>query len=361
MAGMTNNTETPDNESASGTGQVAGSATADKSSKPSKRGNGLGMLALLVSLIALAASGALYLQSQNDKAPANTGQQTQLQRSLAKTDGKAAYNAEAIERLNGRVEALSSELQIVPDQIARIEKILNELPQVDTEAAGLFLELEADWYLRLADSQLSVAGNNNAAREALLLADERLEALANPRYVPVRNRIAAAAAELELQPDNNTASNMTLVQAMLADIDNWPLRPVAPENFHGEASESDGEAGWDRALGAMKQAFSSVIEVRQTDERAVPQINNADINLLYRSLELDLQMTRLALLQNDAQLVNNSLDALELRLNTWFDTDAEQVQQALANIATLRGAGSVPLPDLAAIRSAFDQLQANDQ
>jgi len=350
MAGMTEDTQT--NESDSSKSEPL----------PQKSGNGIALLALLAGIAALGASGWLYLQSQNPAGNSNKDELSSIQRKLDQTDGKAAYNAETIERLNGRLDELTNRLQIVPDQITRIEDTLANLPQSNAEATARFLELEADWYLRLADSQLSIAGNNLAAREALLLADERLGALANPRYIPVRNRIIAAAAELELQPEDSTAAKMAVVQEMLAGINEWPLKPVAPENFHGTNDNSDDGEGWDRAVNAVTGAFSSIIEVRETDERATPQVDNADIELLYRSLELDLQMARLALLRNDVQLINESLNAVALRLNIWFDTNAEPVAKALGDIELLRNnLSTVPLPDIAAIRGAYAQLQGNGQ
>jgi len=339
-------------------------AAAEKGSS----GNGLALLALVAAVAALAASGWLYTQSQSS-APAtdSSAELKSLERQLQQVSGKAEYNAEKALEAATRADRQQSETEALKQQFTQLQDGLSNLPQTDADVVTRFLQLETDWYLRLAETQLSVTGNYSAAREALLLADERLEQLANPRLVPVRNRIAAAVAELELQPQDRDAAYLETLDVIAASIPDWPLKQNVPTSFRGSEDEAADDAGgndddgWDRATAAVKDAFSGIISVRSGEDRLEPQLEEADVALLIRSIELDLQIAKLAILRNDTALTAQTLDSVRLRINTWFDAEDEVIQENLSRLDSLAdGAATQAIPDITGIRAAHEQLLDNN-
>jgi len=336
--------EKPDN---SDTGQAA----------PPAPGRGLVWLALLIALAALGLGVQQYLAPADSSAVASDPALDALQGRLDQLEGKAGYNAENLERLTGRLDTQLAGLEALPERIDRFEQTLNELPQSNTETTGYFLQLETDWYLRLAESQMLVAGNTETARQALLLADERLATLANPRLIPIRNRIAAATAELELITTGVSAGQLDALQKLIEAIPRWPLRSDVPTSYRGEPEIAADAEGWDRAVDALKSAVGSVIDVRESDTAIAPQLSKADIDLLRKSMELDLQLAKVALLRNNRELVATTLNAVTYRLQTWFDTTSPAVSDALTIIDELRlELGRQTLPDVSEIREAYEQL-----
>lgn len=64
--------------------------------------------------------------------------------------------------------------------------------------------------------------------------------------------------------------------------------------------------------------------------------------MLIRSLDIELQIGRLALIRNEKDLYHRSLQAVTERLELYFDTEATEV---LAALATVQKAAAADLPD----------------
>ena len=64
--------------------------------------------------------------------------------------------------------------------------------------------------------------------------------------------------------------------------------------------------------------------------------------MLIRSLDIELQIGRLALIRNERDLYQRSLQAVTERLDRYFDTESAEV---IAALATVEKAATVELPD----------------
>ena len=109
------------------------------------------------------------------------------------------------------------------------------------DARGDLLRSEAEYYLTIANTELTLAGNWENEVTALELADGRLAELADPRLAPVREAIAAEvqAVEAVRLPD---VEGLIFSLSRLADrVDDLPLRADLPTNF-ADRKESLDEA-----------------------------------------------------------------------------------------------------------------------
>lgn len=68
----------------------------------------------------------------------------------------------------------------------------------------------------------------------------------------------------------------------------------------------------------------------------------AEESVLIRSLDIELQISRLALIRNEQDLYHQSLQAVIQRLEHYFDTESAEV---IAALATVENAAAVELPD----------------
>jgi len=344
-----NSTETPENDTPE---TEAGHERATKSSNSGSK------LTLVIALTALGI--AAYGFWQSSQAPVDNGQAmlkgqlAELSRAIEKLEGKASYNAENLQQLTARIDTQGGRIDALPVRIEQLEQALAAVPGTDQQTRQRLLKQEAEWYLRLADSQLSIARNVTATQAALTLADERLAELADPRYTPVRDRIAAAIGELQIRQEHPVALELASLQELIDILPGLPLRSDVPESYGGPEYEPASEDGTDRALAAIKEAFSGVISVKRSNEEIVPQLSDADAALLKRSMLLSLQTTKLALIQGDADTFTHSLDVVDAKLRTWFDGENTNVIDAIASIAALRETGAArPLPDIGAIRKDY--------
>jgi uroporphyrin-3 C-methyltransferase len=264
--------------------------------------------------------------------------------SLASRDVASVGELQSMERrFNERVENLGS----LPGRVSNLEGSIASLQGISKGARDAWLLAEAEYYMQIANAQLQLAGNPHLASLALSFADERLLQLADPALTEVRRALSDELRSIEVmeKPD---IEGVTLTLASLASVvDSLPLRQEVdvPDS---ETGEIDPElSGMDRALASLKRAVGDVVSVRRTDEAAAPLTAPDAVYFLRANLGLQLQAARLALLRNEKEIFEQSLDDANKWLTRYYDSESAPVQSALETIAEIRnGMFSVSPPDI---------------
>lgn len=329
--------------------------------KPSKSGgNGVAWLALLVSVIALAAIGySVYnewqsqrqvdLSSGNIEASLNSlsrriDETNDVIRAtsteLAALDAADSSTGDEINALQLELADMSDQLQLLkslPIRISNTEAALANLQGVSDGARDTWLLGEAEYYMQLANAQLQLAGNPELAAQALGMADERVAQLANPALTNIRIALAdeiAMLAGIET-PD---VEGITLQLASLARlVETLPLRPVERIEDDSPATVDEDIGRLDRAWNSIKSATSGMIRHRTTDEEIMPLISPDAEYFLRTNLALQMQTARLALLRGEQPVYAASLSDAARWLERYFDANSTQVGAALETIGELQG------------------------
>ena len=323
----------------------------------------VGWLAVILALGALTASAYLVVDNWRT---GSSGQENDA--ALASLDGTLSATRDSLNSLEQRLDSLASrdvasvgELQLMerrlnervenlgslPGRVSNLEGSIASLQGISKGARDAWLLAEAEYYMQIANAQLQLAGNPHLASLALSFADERLLQLADPALTEVRRALSDELRSIEVmeKPD---IEGVTLTLASLAGVvDSLPLRQEVdvPDS---EAGEIDPElSGMDRALASLKRAVGDVVSVRRTDEAAAPLTAPDAVYFLRASLGLQLQAARLALLRNEKEIFEQSLDDANEWLTRYYDSESAPVQSALETIAEIRnGMFSVSPPDI---------------
>ena len=323
----------------------------------------VGWLAVILALAALTASA--YLVFDNWRT-GSSGQENDA--ALASLDGTLSATRDSLNSLEQRLDSLASrdvasggELQLMerrlnervenlgslPGRVSNLEGSIASLQGISKGARDAWLLAEAEYYMQIANAQLQLAGNPHLASLALSFADERLLQLADPALTEVRRALSDELRSIEVmeKPD---IEGVTLTLASLAGVvDSLPLRQEVgvPDS---ETGEIDPElSGMDRALASLKRAVGDVVSVRRTDEAAAPLTAPDAVYFLRANLGLQLQAARLALLRNEKEIFEQSLDDANEWLTRYYDSESAPVQSALETIAEIRnGMFSVSPPDI---------------
>ncbi len=264
--------------------------------------------------------------------------------SLASRDVASVGELQSMERrLNERVENLDS----LPGRVGNLEGSIASLQGISKGARDAWLLAEAEYYMQIANAQLQLAGNPHLASLALSFADERVLQLADPALTEVRRALSDELRAIEVmeKPD---IEGVTLTLASLASVvGSLPLRQEV-DVPDGETDEIDPElSGMDRALASLKRAVGDVVSVRRTDEAAAPLTAPDAVYFLRANLALQLQAARLAILRNEKEIFELSLDDASDWLALYYDIDSAPVRSALETIAEIRnGLFSVSPPDI---------------
>jgi len=320
-------------------------AEADSQKKPARSSSGrwTSGLALLVALLAAAGTG---YQWNEQRASGLGGQVAELNADLQ------AANL-ALKRLTGESRKIDSELSVLsaqvngqlatlPARMDQAERTLDSIPGASSDAWSTWLLTEVEYLLRVANAQLNLVGNIDVSLQALDLADEKLRDLGSPGLTGVRSLLSEERAALRAVPRPDAEGIVLSLSGLANSIDNLPLASRAPGSYGGSGKPDTEESGLQRAWRVIVDALMSIVSVKRDEESVTPLMTEAGESMLIRSLDMDLQIAKLAILRNESELYRNSLQAVLDRLEKYFDSDAPPVQAAKDTINELL---TVELPE----------------
>ncbi len=350
--------------------ELAGeAAAASKPAAPAReRDTRRGLLMMVLGAAAIAASAAGYVWWQLHNligVPAEVAlsrtELAQVSARLERLEAEDKRRARDLDSAIADLAAQSRSLEELSVRSRRIERSVANLPGVADEARTAWLIAEAEYYLRIANTQINFASNVEVASRALILADEKLRDLADPRMTAVREKISAEVAALEAVPQPDQVGVTLSLQRLARSFSTMPLRSPSPEQFRWEALKpTSSQAGIDRAVKSVKDAFSSIISVRQTDLAAARQLSASDRALLIQTMDLEVQVAKLAFLRGERELYRQFLGQIRERLTASFDTDSARVGAAMDTITKLEAVEfTSSLPDITGSLTLLTQLTAS--
>jgi uroporphyrin-3 C-methyltransferase len=300
-------------------------------------------IALVFAFVAVMVAGMLWWQYR------------QFYVSLDQTDAAAA---EALTRVRAEQRALQDRLQDANDDVATLRQLnaslsarLDALPgrftaleqRLDVVQGGSFdaradlLRAEAEYYLTVANTELTLTRDFDSAVTALELADGRLAELGNPSLAPVREAIAGELLALRGMRLPDIEGIVFTLGRLAARADELPLRADLPLNLAGETDAPlDAEPGLGRLWLAVKGALLDLVRIERRDDPVPQALSAAERALARRQLELELELARIAALRADAQAFRSGLETASAVLERDFDTAAADVEGALTLLGELR-------------------------
>ncbi len=300
-------------------------------------------VALLFAFIAIMVAGMLWWQYR------------EFYVSLDETDAGAA---EALARVRAEQRALRDELQDSNDDIATLRQLnaslgehLEALPgrfvaleeRLDAvqggsfDARGNLLRSEAEFYLTVANTALTLTRDFESAVTALELADGRLAELGSPELAPVREAVAGELLALRSLRLPDIEGIVFSLGRLASRADELSLRADLPLNLADEPDPAvDAEPGFGRLWLAIKSTLLDLVRIERRDDPVPQALSAAEHVLARRQLELELELARVAALRADAQAFTSGIESAIALLRRNFDVAAADVEGALALLGELR-------------------------
>ncbi|CAG0940289.1 uroporphyrin-III C-methyltransferase [Gammaproteobacteria bacterium] len=333
------------------------SGTSDNAPPPD-RGRRYGRLVTLIVAIALAAAAAQWFgRGGREPERGQRDELAKLQRRLGSLEDRVSREREDLGRLATRLGPAGTSQESIAARIDRLDEALAKLPGGD-HARNAWLVDQAAYFLRIANAQENLAGNSGSALKALAIADEYLRDAGDPRLLPVRKLIASEQAALRAVPAVDAEGLVLKLDALATQLRQLPQRQ-APVEFRPEAARAPAElTGTERALATLRSAFFSVVSVRRTDTPPATAVTAETGDLVARSLGIELQIARLALLRNESRAFRASLAEARRQLLQYYNTDSAGGAAALASLDAIAGT-ALPdaLPDISASLAELTRLR----
>ncbi|APE32535.1 hypothetical protein BOX17_08440 [Halomonas aestuarii] len=235
-----------------------------------------------------------------------------------------------------------------------LDKVLDELSREQDTDERDWLHAEAAYLLRLANQRLQLERDVEGAAALLRTADARLLEADNPALMPVRREIASELAALQSVPKVDRTGLYLALNAQQEQIAGQPLAQDIEEITGDATIEEAPTGGWQEQLSRFGNELKDLVTVRKHDQALEALIGPEQESYLRQSVRLVLEQSQLALLKEEQDLYEASLDKVLTLIRGYYDTDVEGVQSVISRLEELKQRSIRPeLPDISGSQQAL--------
>ena len=307
--------------------------------RPASGSSNWGVWLVLLLLIAGIIYGAWYFAQQymvQQQLLENVQAQLQQQQRATQMqqDTLAATVEQQLAEQDDDVQSAMHEMAQRVDNTAARVLALSSVNRDDWKIA------EAEYLLRLANQRVLLERNSGNAVALAQNVDEILRDLNDPDLFPVRKALASEMSELTLAGDIDREGVYLRLLALSEHIEKLPLiEPLgSTEEVWPEDEPQENEGLWDktkRGFMNLLKKFSHHLRVRD-HAQPVPAILAPDNQIyLKQNMRLMLEQAQAALLREEAQVYQSSLEKAQEWLKTYFPLNTQSVA-AQAELADLQ-------------------------
>jgi uroporphyrin-3 C-methyltransferase len=322
------------------------------------------ILALLLALIAITASVAHYFWLQQQSALANNALDMRFQQALQQSQ------ASTTEQLTAQNQKLEQQFDSFSKRLAVASQ--NEIAQLQQQIAQLSQNQPSDWLLHEAEYLIRVAvrtlwlEKDTAAAIGLLNdAEQRLKALNDPQYLPVRQTIHQDIATLQLMPVLQTDDIILKLMALDKQVATLVLAMVdIPDSTESADSLelSENASDWQENLAKTWRKFlADFITVSRRTGSVEPLMSPQYQQNLRENISLKIQAAIWAASKANSDIYLGSLTDTQAWMKNYFDPDNTLNQNFSEQLEQLKSAQiSYQYPrELASLQAIRQQLKSN--
>ena len=261
-------------------------------------------------------------------------QQANLARSLA--DNQLVKNnwLEQYEALQTSQNELNQSVQTMQQQVLMNQTKLDDI--ADRRPADWLLA-EADYLLKMAGRKLWLEHDINTAMLMLQATDTRLQELADPALLPIREKLAIDMQNLQqINPVSTTTLALTL-SAMQQQVNALPLAFFKrPQDDSAAQTLSDSPDDWQSNLMKnIREVLDGFFSIKKVNSEVKPFMSEQQQWLAREQLKFTLQTAQIAALKENAALYQSALHSAQSMLAENFDAQKPAVSQFNQSLDTL--------------------------
>lgn len=303
----------------------------------SSGGRGIATGALVLSLIALGASGFLFVQGQN----VLKQQEMRIGQDLNKAALGNSENAALLQSTLAKQAELDAQLSKILQNESDTAQTLDGIHRAYAELLKgrvNWLVDEIEVTLNTASQQLLLSGNVPVATAVLENVEQRLSRFEQPELLPIKQAISQDLAALKNRPYLNVSATALRLDRLESAVDSLPLLVDSTMNAQNAEPAPTSKAGsfWTRAWDNTSELVKSMVEVRKLDNNDAMLIGSEQVFYLRENLRMRLLDARLALLQHNSEVYQNDLAAIEESVKRYFDVQSPNTQTWLKEVGELK-------------------------
>ena len=287
-------------------------------------------------------------------------QQQQMQQQFEQLNSELnalKQNSIASSQLNQTVAPLQAQFQSVDGRIGELQKRLDNHQTID----GRYIEI--DYQLRMALQRLALNRDVHGAVELLKNADQRIAALNDPAFTPVRDAIQSAVAALNNVSAPDVEGLYLQLGAESKALDSLPmtqsLMALTPEHQQADAT-AEGEAQpswWRRQLSRVGHEMKDLIVVRYNDQGVNELLMPEQESAIREHLRMAFSEAQQGLLSQSPTVYAQALQKVSDTLHRYFPQNDDRVKGVIDRINALSQQTIRPeLPDVTNVLQQWQQV-----
>ncbi|SHM70294.1 uroporphyrinogen-III C-methyltransferase [Halomonas cupida] len=369
-AASTGSSSTSSSSAAKGSGSGGGSGrsgggTGGGKSEDGKSGGGkAGVIALILVLLVIAGLGFIgwkgwqlqqAMNARIDQLKEGAANVEQVRELTEKTGQLETGVNERRQAMTQTIDGIKTEFTDYKTEVNEtLDRVLAELSKEQSADSRDWLHAEAAYLLRLANQRLQLERDVEGAAALLRTADNRLREADNPALVPVRRAIAEELAALQGVPRIDRTGLYLALNAEQEQIAGLPLAQDI-EELTADTTIAEAPSGpWQEQLSKIGSELKDLVVVRHHDQALEALITPEQESYLRQSLRLVIEQAQVALLKEEQDLYEASLDKAIKLLEGYYDLDDSGVQAVITSLTELKGESIHPeLPDISASQQAL--------
>lgn len=305
--------------------------------EPASRGGGLALVLAVLALVLAVLLGWQWFEMKSRV----EAMRRELAERLAEGDtlakearGVARQGQESLAALQAKVGAIEGRLADSEGQAAALEALYQEFSRSRDDRTLA----EVEQAVMLANQQLQLAGNVDAALIGLQGAESRLALVDQARFQPLRRALTNDIEHLRSLPTLDVAGMTVKLDLLQSTVDSLPLAFAgeAEAQAPAEPAAGRGPVSFFADLGReLWKEVQGLVRVERLDRTEPVLLAPAQSTYLRENLKIRLLSARLALLSRDGRAYSEDLRQAASWVERYFDLRQPTVQAALKDLQQL--------------------------
>ncbi len=301
-------------------------------------GKGMAFGAVVLSLLALGASGFLFVQGQNTLKNMDTSWQYKINQAGLEESNNQSLLQNSLQKQAELTQTLRDMNQELSDGQNRLDTLERRYGELTKSRLGWLLE-EVNYALNMAAQQLSLSGNVPVAINILEGIESRLASFDRPELVSLKKAVSEDLSKLKASPYLDVTGVSLKLDRLQTGVSGLPMlldtlaKPQRPVDV---AQVQKDESWWQNIWQTIKTNLGELVAVRKLESSDAILMSPEQAYFVKENIRLRLLDARLALLQRQVEVYRYDLENVSASIKQYFDVNAATTQAWLKELDDLR-------------------------
>jgi len=238
---------------------------------------------------------------------------------------------------NFNLEQLRNRDVELQQTLIRLQNQINEVSTISSESDDYWLRNQAIYFLNIAKTELSLFGNKTSAKSALIAAQKSVLQMPD-QYQSVDQSIQSALLKLDAEGHNNKRSEILIsLQNINNSIDSLVFNTIDTQQLvEKDNGQQNTRSVLENTWQKIVAAFKNLVVVRSNNDAQSLKLNATQKQITKTLINLQLEMTKLAILQNNDDEYQTSLNNCIELMESSFNIDTPSVRELLNQLIVLK-------------------------